>query len=109
MPCFTQAFTRQPVAESWSGDAERTSPLSRAARRERKAAIASGSPTAAGPAAKCRSMVDCSWEMDWLALIAFRVYQLRLVRLAKLFKLVKIAGGFRNSCGSNTRGGFRQR
>src|ERR1039457_4250628 len=102
MPCFTQAFTRQPVAEPGSGEAERTSPLSRAARRERKAAIASGSPTGAGPAVNSRSMVVCSWRIVWIALIAFRVYQLELV------KLDKMAGGFRNSRGRRGYAGLRQ-
>src|ERR1035438_1163560 len=71
MPRLTQALTRHPVGEAGSGEAARSSPLSRAARSERKAAMAEGSPMAEGPAAKWRSIVAC----NWLRFIAFRVYQ----------------------------------
>src|ERR1035437_7382218 len=71
MPCLTQAFTRQPEGEPESGEAARTSPLSRAALSTRKAVMAFSSPMAPGPAAKYRSIIFCSW----VRLIASRVYQ----------------------------------
>jgi hypothetical protein len=42
MPCLTQALTRQPVGAVGSGEAERISPDSRAARRDWKAVMAEG-------------------------------------------------------------------
>ena len=76
MPCLTHAFTRQPVAEPGSGAAARTSPFSIAVRRERNAVIAASSPIAAGPAAKCRSMIFCNCAVLELMAISLRVYQL---------------------------------
>src|SRR4249919_2952850 len=71
MPCLTQALTLQPVGAEGSGEAERTSPRSRAERSSRKVSRAEGSLLAAGPAAKWRSTASLSCVM----FIASRVYQ----------------------------------
>src|ERR1700722_4487536 len=61
MPRFTQALTRHPVGDVGSGEAERSSPRSRASRSARKDSSAAGSFAAEAPAAKWLSMACSSW------------------------------------------------